>query len=239
MTAGEVLRLQDAVRQHGEGPGAVRALDGISCTITRGERVAVVGPSGSGKTTLLSVMGLLEPLTAGTLTFAGEPVHRLGDDAVADLRRDNIGFVFQLFHLIPALSALDNVCVPLVPFAPRSRIEPRARTLLDRMGVAHRLHHRPWQLSGGEQQRVAIARALINRPHLVLADEPTGNLDTTTAADVIDTLTTAQAQDGFTLIIATHDPGLAASQHRQLRLLDGTLTDATLHTRPPPVRLVP
>ncbi len=178
-------------------------------------------------------MGLLEPLTAGTLTFAGADVPQLGDDAVADLRRARIGFVFQLFHLIPALSALDNVCVPLVPFAPRSQVEPHARALLDRMGVAHRLHHRPWQLSGGEQQRVAIARALINRPDLILADEPTGNLDTTTAAAVIDTLTTTQAQDGFTLIIATHDHHLAATLDRQLHLLDGTLTTDTTRTTTP------
>jgi predicted ABC-type transport system involved in lysophospholipase L1 biosynthesis ATPase subunit len=218
-----VAQLIDVVRQYGSGPTAVRAIDGASLLIMPGQRVALVGPSGAGKSTLLSLLGLIDRADEGEVSLAGQSANDLPEDARADLRRGHIGFVFQLFHLIPALSALENVAVPLLPYAPRRPIMARAERLLVDLGLGDRLRNRPGELSGGEQQRVGIARALIAEPDLVLADEPTGNLDSRTAAQVVDLLLGLQEQRGFALVVATHDAGLAARLVRSVELLDGRM----------------
>lgn len=192
-------------------------------SVRTGERIALVGRSGSGKTTLLSLLGLLDGPDSGSVTFAGRDVVRMTEDERANFRRTHVGLIFQLFHLIPALSALENVCAPLFPYRRRGAVEPLARELLDRLGLSRRMGHRPAQLSGGEQQRVAIARALINGPRLVLADEPTGNLDSQSAETVIELLLELQSQHEFALVIATHDELLATQMTRTVRLLDGRI----------------
>jgi predicted ABC-type transport system involved in lysophospholipase L1 biosynthesis ATPase subunit len=213
----------DVVRQYGGGATAIRAIDGVSLAVSPGERLAVVGPSGAGKSTLLSLLGLIDRPDEGEVALDGQPVNDLSEDARADLRREHIGFVFQLFHLIPALSALDNVAVPLLPYAPRRPILERAEQLLADLGLGDRLRNRPGELSGGEQQRVGIARALIGEPDLVLADEPTGNLDSRTADQVVELLLGLQQVHGFALVVATHDSRLAPRLDRQISLLDGRL----------------
>jgi predicted ABC-type transport system involved in lysophospholipase L1 biosynthesis ATPase subunit len=220
-TGQPLVALTDVVRQYGSGTTAIRAINRVSLAISPGERIAVGGPSGAGKSTLLALLGLIDRADAGDVAMAGRPVNDLSEDARADLRREHVGFVFQLFHLIPALSALDNVAVPLLPYAPRRPILERAEGLLVELGVGDRLRNRPGELSGGEQQRVGIARALIAQPDLVIADEPTGNLDSQTAGRVIDLLLELQGQYGFALVVATHDAALAARLDRRLSLLDG------------------
>jgi len=222
MSAGQPLvQLNDVVRQYGSGPAAFRAIDRVSLAVSRGERMAVVGPSGAGKSTLLSLLGLIDRADEGEVCLAGQPANELPEDARADLRRAHIGFVFQLFHLIPALSALENVAVPLLPYAPRRPIMERAERLLVDLGLGDRLWNRPGELSGGEQPRVGLARALIAQPDLVLADEPTGNLDSRTAGQVIDLLLGLQEQHRFALVVATHDATLASRLDQRLSLLDG------------------
>lgn len=189
--------------------------------VGKGEQVAVLGPSGAGKTTLLALLGLLDRPTDGTVRLDRADVDALGDDARADLRREKIGLVFQLFHLVPALSALENVMLPLVPYRPRLPLERDARDLLDNLGLGDRLNHRPGELSGGEQQRVAIARSLIAKPDLVLADEPTGNLDSQTSRQVVALLETLQAEHGFALVVATHDSTVADRFTRHVNMRDG------------------
>ena len=206
-------------------PGGVRALHDVSVDIGGGEQVAVVGASGSGKTTLLTVLGTLERATAGTVEIAGVDVNAAGDRALAGLRAHRIGFVFQSFHLQDSLSALDNVATGMLycgmPLRARREV---ARQALDRVGLGHRLHHRPGALSGGERQRVAIARAIAKRPALILADEPTGNLDSRSGAEVIELLHELAAE-GSTLMLITHDGGVAATFPRQLRMQDGEIVE--------------
>ncbi len=216
-----VVELLGVTRRYGSGATAVPAVVDASVSIWERDQVAVVGPSGSGKTTLLALMGLIERPDGGLISFLESPTDNKSEDQRADLRRAHVGLVFQLFHLIPALTALDNVLIPLLPYRPRHEIEPRARDLLLRIGLGDRLHHRPAQLSGGEQQRVAIARALINQPRLVLADEPTGNLDSKTGSRVIELLLGLQTEAGFALVVATHDDRFAARLGRVVRLSDG------------------
>lgn len=218
-----LLILRGVTRRFGTGATAVTALDDVSLRINYGQRVAVVGPSGSGKTTLLSLAGFLDAPDEGEILFEGKSTAVLSDDERADLRRSSIGFVFQLFHLIPALSAIDNVLLPLTPYRKRRDIEPSARRLLSAVGLDNRLNHLPRELSGGEQQRVALARALINQPALLLADEPTGNLDTRTSRQVIDLLVELHSEREFALVVATHDRALARSLGNQVALLDGRL----------------
>jgi putative ABC transport system ATP-binding protein len=217
------VELIETVRVFGSGDTAVRAIDGVSLAVAPGERVAITGPSGAGKSTLLSLLGLIDRPDAGEVCLDGQRTNDLGEDSRADLRRAHIGFVFQLFHLIPALSAVENVAVPLLPYAPRAEILERAEALLADLGLGDRLRNRPGELSGGEQQRVGIARALIGQPTLVLADEPTGNLDSRTARQVIDLLLGLQKRHTFALVMATHDAGLADRLGRQVQLLDGRL----------------
>jgi putative ABC transport system ATP-binding protein len=200
----------------------VNILRGVHLSVRPGEAVGIVGPSGSGKTSLLMLLAGLERPSAGTLTVAGQDLARLDEDALARFRREQVGIVFQAFHLIPTMTALENVAVPL-EFAGRSDAFDRASSSLREVGLGHRLTHYPGQLSGGEQQRVALARALVAEPRLLLADEPTGNLDRATGAAVMELIFGLRARLGTTLLLITHDPDLAARCERQLRMEDGRI----------------
>ena len=202
------------------GPTTVRALDGVTLEIGTGEFVALEGPSGSGKTTLLQLLGALDRPSGGEVLFEGEDLAQLGDRELANLRLHSFGFVFQQFNLIPTLTAVENVEAKLVP---AGGTRERALELLGEVGLAERSDHLPHQLSGGEQQRVAIARALSVEPRVVLADEPTGNLDTETGREIIELLAGLAAEHGSTVIVATHDTTLAARAPRRLALRDGRL----------------
>ncbi len=202
--------------------GPVNILHGIDLDIVAGETVALLGPSGSGKTSLLMLLAGLERPSAGHITLAGHDLTRLGEDALARLRRDHVGVVFQAFHLIPTMTALENVAVPL-ELAGRADARIRARASLEAVGLGHRLSHLPGQLSGGEQQRTAIARAFSATPRLILADEPTGNLDQATGREIISLLFAEQRAHATTLLLVTHDPALASRCERRLHLADGRL----------------
>ena len=199
-------------------------LRGASLELSAGENLAIVGPSGSGKSTLLYIVGTLDRPTAGSVTLAGRDPFELSEPALADFRNHQIGFVFQDHHLLPQLSVLENVLVPAIAErAASAEAAQRANMLLDRVGLAGRLEHRPAELSGGERQRVALARALVNRPALLLADEPTGNLDRTTAAEVGRLLLELQQQENTMLIVVTHSLSLAGGLQRQVELDQGRL----------------
>jgi putative ABC transport system ATP-binding protein len=200
----------------------VRALRGVSLALAPGEHVAIVGTSGSGKSTLLNLLGALDRPTAGHVRFLGRDVQEMSDAELAELRNRRIGFVFQSFHLLPRLSARDNVLLPLVyrPTGRRERLR-RAEAALDAVGLGDRMDHRPAELSGGQQQRVAIARALVTEPDLVLADEPTGNLDTTTGEEVLDLLGRLVEDHGTALVVITHEAEVAARATRTIELRDG------------------
>lgn len=200
--------------------GPVNILRGIDLCIDPGEAVGLVGPSGSGKTSLLMVLAGLERATSGSVTLAGRALSELSEDALARLRRDMIGIVFQAFHLIPTMTALENVAIPLELAGAEDALD-RAREELRAVGLIHRLTHLPGQLSGGEQQRVALARAFAPAPRLLLADEPTGNLDRGTGAQVMDLLFDLRARAGTTLLLITHDPALAGRCGRIVRMDDG------------------
>jgi putative ABC transport system ATP-binding protein len=206
-----------------EYPGGVAALRSVSVQIGEGEQVAVVGPSGSGKTTMLTILGTLERPTSGEVRVAGRDVGSASDRELAGLRAFEIGFVFQTFHLQDSLTAIDNVATGMLyTGAPVRRRRALAGAALERVGLAHRLTHRPAQLSGGERQRVAIARALAKRPKIILADEPTGNLDSKSGGEVL-SLLHGLAADGGTLVLITHDRGIADSFPRRLHMRDGEL----------------
>ena len=205
----------------------VRALDGVNLSVERGEFMAVMGPSGSGKSTLLNLIGTLDEPTAGGVMVDGIDVSTLQGNALADFRRAKIGFVFQLFNLVPILSAVENVMLPLIPYRRQCKfdLEGRARELLDAVGLAERASHLPSQLSGGEQQRVAIARALVNEPAIVLADEPTGNIDTRAGDEVMELLRQVCEDGGRTVVVVTHSPRVAAFADRVYFLKDGAIVD--------------
>jgi putative ABC transport system ATP-binding protein len=209
------------------GGSTVRAVDDVSVTIAPGELVALEGPSGSGKTTLLQLLGALDRPTSGSVFFEGRDLATLRDNDLADLRLRAFGFVFQHFNLIPTLTALQNVEAALAPVGVSDEeLKSRSLALLAEVRLAERASHLPSQMSGGEQQRVAIARALVVEPRVILADEPTGNLDTKTGADVIDLLAGLAAQHGSTVVVATHDAGLAARAPRRLAMRDGAFVGA-------------
>ncbi len=219
-----LLELRDVRKSFAFGPTEVEVLKGVDLRVERGEMVAVVGASGSGKSTLMSILGLLDPATSGTYRFDGRDVQGLGDDALSALRNSGIGFVFQSFQLLPRLDARDNVALPMVyGAADDDAALARAEALLERVGLGDRTRYRPAQLSGGQQQRVAIARALVNRPPLLLADEPTGALDPAVGREIADLFHELVARDGIAVFLITHDPKVAAACPRVLEMREGRL----------------
>ncbi|HZT75132.1 MAG TPA: ABC transporter ATP-binding protein [Vicinamibacterales bacterium] len=223
-TATATMIALDRVSKQFAGSRDVVALDDVSLAIPRGEMVAVIGPSGSGKSTLLNLVGGLDRPTRGTITVDAEPLGGLDDDALTRVRRDKIGFIFQFFNLLPTLSSLENVGLPLhLRGWPRKKVDARARELLDLVQLGHRMQHLPEELSGGERQRVAIARALSVYPPILLADEPTGNLDTHTGADILALIRDLHARLYATVVIVTHDMSVAQSCERTIALRDGRI----------------
>jgi putative ABC transport system ATP-binding protein len=217
-----LYELHDVRRYFKRGPTEVRAVDGIDLAIAPGEFIAIEGPSGSGKSTLLQLLGGLERATSGSLTFAGTELSRMSDKELTQFRAHDVGFVFQHFNLIPTLTAAENVQAPLsVSTIPKTEHHARVAELLEQVGLSARHEHLPSNLSGGEQQRVAIARALANRPRVILADEPTGNLDTATTGEIIDLLAQLAAETHVTVIVVTHADHVAERARRRIRLRDG------------------
>ena len=227
-----VIDIRDLTRDYTMGAEQVRALRGVSVEIRRNEYVAIMGPSGSGKSTLMNLIGCLDTPTSGEYWLNGQEVSRMPDDALARVRNREIGFVFQTFNLLPRATALQNVELPLVygGVPTRTRRE-RARTARGRVGLADRMDHRPNELSGGQRQRVAIARALVNEPAILLADEPTGNLDSTTSEEIMRVFETLHAQ-GQTVIMVTHEADIAAHAARVVVLRDGRVASDTPTPRP-------
>jgi putative ABC transport system ATP-binding protein len=219
-----VLRLRGICRDYPVGDQIVHALDRVDLDVAKSEYISIMGPSGSGKSTLLNVIGLLDRPTAGTCELAGGNVAELEDDALATLRQEQIGFIFQSFHLIARMTALENVELPmlLAGVAPKKRRE-RASATLASVGLDRRISHRPDQLSGGERQRVAIARAIVMQPTMLLADEPTGNLDSKSGDEIVRILEQLNA-DGLALIVVTHDPNLGKRARRRIRMTDGRIS---------------
>lgn len=221
-----VLNLDKVTRKFEQGRGVLDVLKGVDLQIRAGEVVALIGPSGAGKSTLLHIAGLLEQPDSGDITISGQPCGALNDDARTNMRRHNIGFVYQYHHLLPEFSALENIVVPqIIAGLGKTEAKKRAAELLEVLGLTPRATHRPGKLSGGEQQRVAIARALANAPRLLLADEPTGNLDPETAADVFSVLLRLARGAGLALLIATHNTALAARMDRIVSLENGVLVE--------------
>ena len=222
-TTEEVVKLQDVCRHYTVGGETVKALDGVSFAIHRGEYWAIMGPSGSGKSTLLNILGCLDRPTSGSYWLNGVNVARMADNELSDHRLKNLGFVFQSFHLIPQLSVLENIEMPMfylgIPQAERTR---RAKELADRVEMSHRLQHLPAELSGGQRQRVAVARALANAPAVLLADEPTGNLDSKTSVQIM-ALFQELYEQGKTIIVVTHEPDIDAYAHSHIVVKDGKL----------------
>jgi putative ABC transport system ATP-binding protein len=215
-----VIEVQGVTKVYRLGETDVHALRGVDLGIGQGEMTAIMGPSGSGKSTLMAILGCLDTPTEGAYRLLGHDVSRLSERQLARVRREQIGFVFQTFNLLPRATALENTELPLL-YAGAPRRQERAQAALEAVGLGDRLKHRPAQLSGGERQRVAIARALVNEPAIVLADEPTGNLDSRTGEEVLETLSRLHQERGLTLVIVTHDPQVAARTQRIVHLRDG------------------
>jgi putative ABC transport system ATP-binding protein len=224
-----IVQLKNVEKTYRSGKLNVPVLKGISLTVKQGEMVAIMGPSGSGKSTLMNIIGLLDRPTVGELLISEQPI-TLAQSAsgLAHIRSDKIGFIFQSFNLLPRLSALENVLLPTIYQAEKKNRRARAKDLLTDLGLGDRVAHKPTELSGGEKQRVAIARALINDPDLILADEPTGNLDTKSGKEVMRILSELNSQ-GKTIVIITHDPSIASQCQRTVRILDGMIDEGDYH----------
>ena len=228
MAVATVVQLENLEKSYRLGKTTVHALRGVSLTLNEGEFIAVMGPSGSGKTTLLNIVGTLDKPTSGRALIDGEDIIEMNDKQLTMLRRYKIGFVFQFHNLIPVLNALENVQLPLLTAgAGRKASEDRANALLDRVGLRERVDHLPDELSGGEQQRVAIARALANHPKIILADEPTGDLDTKTGSEVVRSMYGLAKQERSAVIVVTHDPVIAEKADRILEMRDGRISDGS------------
>ena len=221
-----MIKLQNIARTYQMGKTEVRALQGVDLEINEGECVAIMGPSGSGKSTLMHVIGALDRPDGGSIQFEGHDIADESSNGLAEIRGKKIGFVFQTFSLMPTLSALDNVELAMTfQGVPRSKRRERACQLLEQVGLGDRMKHRPSELSGGEQQRVAIARALANDPQILLADEPTGNLDSQSGQQIMELIESLNKEQGMTVILVTHDPNLEAYADRLIRLLDGKIDE--------------
>lgn len=219
----KIIQINNVSKYYRMGTTLVKALNGLSLDIYRNEYVALMGPSGSGKSTLMNILGCLDTPTNGSYWLNGQEVADMSDNELAEVRNKEIGFVFQTFNLLPRLTALGNVCIPLIyGGVPKTEREERATNMLEAVGLGERYHHRPNELSGGQRQRVAIARALINRPSIILADEPTGNLDSKTSVEIMQMLNKIH-RDGNTVIMVTHEEDMAQYAHRIIRLRDGVV----------------
>ena len=225
MTSDCVICAEDLMKVYQMGQVEVNALAGVSINIERGEVVAIMGPSGSGKSTLMNILGCLDLPSSGKYILDGEAVETLNDDQLADIRNRKVGFIFQSFNLLSRTTALGNVELPLRYAGKISDRKELARAALDSVGLGDRISHRPTELSGGQQQRVAIARALVNNPAIIMADEPTGNLDSKVGKEILDLLLTLNRDKGTTLIIVTHDPTIAAQTQRIIHLRDGLIEE--------------
>lgn len=230
MTVQPAIDLKQVHLSLGQGAGRVHILKGIDLQIERGSAVGLIGPSGSGKSTLLMVMAGLERADTGDVTVAGQALQPLGEDDLAQFRGRNIGIIFQSFHLIPNMTALENVAVPL-ELAGEANAFEKAEKELTAVGLGHRLNHYPSQMSGGEQQRVAVARALVVEPAILIADEPTGNLDEATGKQIIELMFSAQKDRGMTLVLVTHDPNLADLCDRVIRVRSGEIEESAPQKR--------
>ena len=224
MNSHMVIEARDVTLRLGSGDAAVDVLRGLTLDVPAGQRIAILGPSGSGKSSAMAVLSGMERATSGSVRVAGAEFTTMDEDGLARARRGRIGIVLQAFHLIPTMTALENVAVPL-ELAGEADVQTRAKAELEAVGLGHRLHHYPTQLSGGEQQRVAIARALVGRPALIFADEPTGNLDAATGAAIIDLLFGRLTETGATLVLITHDADLAPLCDRIITMRDGLIVD--------------
>lgn len=219
-----MIEVVNAEKVYRRGHGEVRALNGVTLTVPRGQFLSVMGSSGSGKSTLLNLLGALDVPSSGIIRIDGREISKLPDDELSRFRRDHLGFIFQFFNLLPTLTAIENVLLPsLLAGKARGVEEPKARALLEQVGLKGRFGHRPDELSGGEMQRVAIARALLGAPSVLLADEPTGNLDSKTGAEVLRLIREATRERGLTVVMVTHDPRAAEVGDRLVRLNDGVI----------------